>query len=103
MGTVGIYACPHAFAIAYGLNRRIRHKGQRVSSLPRRGRPKKLGSERYCLLRAPSFSYTPRTTRRVETDRAVEDFLENHLEGVCFAEFSNASCNELTQLERHPS
>jgi hypothetical protein len=29
--------------------------------------------------------------------------LENHLGGVCFAEFCNASCNDLTQLERHPS
>jgi hypothetical protein len=27
----------------------------------------------------------------VETDRDVEDFLENHLEGVCFAEFCNAT------------
>jgi hypothetical protein len=25
----------------------------------------------------------------VETDRDVEDFLENHLEGVCFAEFED--------------
>jgi hypothetical protein len=29
------------------------------------------------------------TTRRVETDRDVEDFLEDHLEGACFAEFCN--------------
>jgi hypothetical protein len=36
----------------------------------------------------------------VETDRDVEDFLENHLEGVCFAEFCNASCNDLTQIPR---
>src|ERR1700724_2885073 len=48
---------------------------------------------------SPSVSDTPRTTRRVETDRDVEDFLENHLEGVCFAEFCNASCNDLTQLD----
>jgi hypothetical protein len=36
----------------------------------------------------------------VETDRDVEDFLENHLEGVCFAEFCNASCNDLTQPDQ---
>src|SRR3979409_2801930 len=45
---------------------------------------------------SPSVSDTPRTTRRVETDRDVEDFLENYLEGVCFAEFCNASCNVMT-------
>jgi hypothetical protein len=28
--------------------------------------------------------------------------LDNHLEGVCFAEFCNARCNDLTPLERHP-
>src|ERR1700722_14823123 len=31
----------------------------------------------------PCVSDTPRTTRRVETDRDVESFLENPLEGVC--------------------
>jgi hypothetical protein len=31
----------------------------------------------------------------VETDRDVEDFLENHLEGVCFAEFCNAIAGPL--------
>jgi hypothetical protein len=34
----------------------------------------------------------------VETDRDVEDFLENYLEGVRFAEFCNARCNDPTQL-----
>ena len=35
----------------------------------------------------------------METDRDVEDFLENHLERLCSAEFGKASCNDLTQLE----
>src|SRR3977135_2068592 len=52
---------------------------------------------------SPSVSDTPRTTRRVETDRDVEDFLENHLEGVCIAEVCNANCNNLTLPERNPS
>jgi hypothetical protein len=39
-----------------------------------------------------SVSDTPRTTRRVETDRNVEDFLENYLEGVCFAVSADAVC-----------
>jgi hypothetical protein len=40
---------------------------------------------------SPSVSDILRTTRRVETDRDGEDFLENHLEGECFAEFCNAA------------
>jgi RNA polymerase sigma-70 factor (TIGR02960 family) len=32
---------------------------------------------------SPSVSDTPRTIRKAETDRGVEDFFENHPEGVC--------------------
>jgi hypothetical protein len=39
----------------------------------------------------PSVSDTPKTTRRVKTDRGVEDFLEIYLEGVRFAGWKCAS------------
>jgi len=47
---------------------------------------------------SPSVSNTPRTIRRAETDRDVEDFLEDYLEECAFAEFCSASCNDLMQL-----